>query len=229
MSPDLQFIGRHQGVVDLAIFNNPTYRAFRVNGGMTLDDAFNASVAMMTVPVGQGYRSRTLRRSGKYGVDDSSKGLTRIVFDPNDFASASLPGDDQVGFLRAQGIDHGGVAQAEGPILVVPLPGFFSSENISLPVKGTAPSVAALANGYPPPDALWMRTPRVCGDVTVVNAEVAPGSSLHVSLAGMPEFEIPAGTTFTFKNAGAVLFSFRGQGGTVAFRATFAIVNGIQV
>lgn len=227
MSPDLQFIGRHQGVVDLAISNNPTYRAFRVSGALTLDAAHSTSVAMMTVPMGQSYRSRTLRRRGNYGVDDSNKGLTRIVFDPNDFVGATLPGDDQVAFLRARGIDHGGTAQEEGPILVVPLPGFFS-ENVSLPVQGTAPNVAALSSNYPPPDALWMRTPRVCGDATVVNAEAGGGRSLFVSIGGMPEFEIPADTSFTFKNVGGVLFSFRGSGGTAAFRATFAIVNGIQ-
>jgi hypothetical protein len=228
MQADLQLIGRHQGVVDLAITNNPTYRAFRVSGGLTLDAAFAAPVAMMTVPVGRDYRSRTLRRRGNYGVDDMNRGLTRIVYDPNDFVSATLPGDEQVAFLRVAGIDHGGIAMPEGPVLIVPLAGFLSFENVSLPVRGTAPAVAALTSNYPPSDALWLRTPRASGDVTVVNAEAAMGDSLFVSIAGMPEFEIPADSSFTFKNAGAVLFSFRGEGGTVAFRATFAIVNGIQ-
>tara|TARA_R110000824_G_scaffold111593_1_gene260208 strand:+ start:2061 stop:2747 length:687 start_codon:yes stop_codon:yes gene_type:complete len=227
MSTQAQLVERHPGVIDLAINNNPAFQSVRVGAALTTTAALAGTTAMMTVPTGATFRSRTLRRNRINLVEESNRGLTRIAYDPTDFASATIPGDTQVVFLRVRGIDYGGVVLAEGPILIVPPPGFFQSGRRALIVNGTAPDVSALASNLPPQDAMWLDLPKFSARIEIHNNDGANG--LAVSLGeGTQEFIIAFGESQTFEQAGASLISLRGVGGAVVFRATFALVNGIQ-
>lgn len=226
MSASAQLVERHAGVVDLAVRNNPSYVSFRLGGAVSLDAAFAGTTQMVDVLVGRDFRSRTLRKNRINWVEERNRSLTRITVDPNDYASATIPGDGTIAFYRVQGIDSTGTAAPEGPILVVPPPGFFVSGRRDLILNGTAPSVAGLANNQPPPGAMQVDLPEFADRIIIYNDGGAP---LFVSLgAGTQELEIANGESHTFVQAGASLLSLRGDGGTAVFRAVCSLINGIQ-
>jgi len=219
-------VERHPGVVDLAIKNRAGIASYVVSGALTLDAAYAGTTTMQTLLKGRSYRSRTLARNKRNLVEESHRGMTRFSYDPNDYVSASLPSDAHMGFIRVAEVTVAGTNLGEGPILVLPPPGYFTTGRSSLVVSGTAPNVAGLANNFPPPDAMIVDFPKFTDNVTVYNDSAV---SLYVSMApGAPEVEIPTGETMELLQAGATLLYLRGGGATAAFRISTVLVNGIQ-
>lgn len=218
-------IERHPGVVDLSVRNNPVHQSYIFGSAATLDLAFAGSNPMFTVRRGRTFKSPTLQRNRVNFVGEKNWGLTRASYDPKDYASATIPGDSDISFVRIAPVDNAGVTLPEGPILVVPPPGFFTAGRASLTLNGTAPSVAALPTLLPPPGTMLIDLPKFAKNITIHNDGGAP---LAVSFGlGRPEFVIPNGDLKSFHETGASLLSLRGDGGTAAFRATFALVNGL--
>jgi hypothetical protein len=218
-------IERHPGVVDLAVRNNPVYQSYIFGAATTLDLAFAGSNPMFTVFRGRTFKSPTLQRSRVNFVGESNRGLTRVSYDPKDYVSATIPGDSDISFVRIAPVDNAGTTLPEGPILIVPPPEFFTAGRQSLTLNGTAPNVAGQANLLPPSGTMLVDLPKFAKDITIHNDGGAP---LAVSFGfGRQEFLIPNGLSETFKETGASLLSLRGDGGTAAFRATFALVNGL--
>lgn len=221
------FLERWENVVELSIRN--AYPGYRLSGALTLDAAYTGGTAMFDVRGGTHFRSPGLVRSGRNRVSEPNRGLTRIGYDPNEYVSATLPGDAQVAFLRVTDLDAAGNALSQGPILVVPPAGFFAGGRINLALNGTAPDVAALASNIAPQTAMWVDLPKYATSITVRNKETAGGDSVFVSMApGTQEIEIPAASELEFKKSGATMISFRGQGGTVSFDVRAVLVNGID-
>ncbi len=219
-------IERHPGIVDLVIKSKPSVAAYRIGVALTLDAAYAGTTPIFDVKRGHGFRSKTLVRNQRSGVRGGNRGLTRITYSPEDFVAATVPGDNQPAFLRVSTLNHAGVVSPEGPILVVPPPGFFTSVRRNLILNGTAPSVPGLGSNLPPQDSMWVHFPKFWNEAEIFNDGAA---SLWVALApGTQELEILPGTSISFTQSGSSLVSFRGDGATVAFRGLFSLVNGIQ-
>ena len=218
-------IERHKGVVDLSVTTRAGVHSYQFGAAVSLDAAYIGTTLMFTVLQGRTFRSDTLQRNRVNLVGETHRGLTRGSYAPKDYASATIPGDSDISFVRIADVDNAGTVLPEGPILVVTPPGFFTAGRTSLTLNGTAPDVSGLANDLPPVDSMWVDLPKFATDVTIDNDGAAP---LAVSFGvGRQEFLIPSGETKTFPQSGASLVSFRGEGGTATFRATFALVNGL--
>jgi hypothetical protein len=225
-----QLIERHPNVVDLSVRSRPGIQSYVFGGAVSLDAAYAGTTAMFTVARGRTFRSPTLRRNRVNLVGERSYGLTRASYDPVDYASATIPGDNLISFLRVAEVDNAGTTLPEGPILVIPPPAFFVAGRANLTLNGTAPDVAGLANDIPPLEegstgAMWIDIPKFATAITFHNDGAAP---LAVAFGhGRQEFLIPPGEVKTFPQSGVSLVGLRGEGGATAFRATLALVNGL--
>jgi hypothetical protein len=218
-------IERHPSVVDLAVQSNPAHQSYTFGAATTLDLAFAGTTAMFTVRRGRTFRSPTLQRNRINMVGETNRGLTRVSYDPKDYVSATVPGDSDISFVRVAPTDHAGILLPEGPILVVPPPGFFVAGRANLTLNGTAPSVTGLPTLLPPPGTMLVDLPKFATEITIHNDGAAP---LAVAFGfGRQEFLIAPSTSKTFPETGASLVSLRGEGGPAEFRATFALVNGL--
>jgi hypothetical protein len=226
MTTSAQLIERHPGVVDLALRNRAGISAYRVGSAVSLDAAYAGTTELETILQGRTFRSRTLKRNGINFVQETNRGLTRVTYDPVDYASATVPGDTDISFVRIAEVDGAGTVLPEGPILVVPPPGFFAFGRAVLNLNGTAPDVAGRANNLPPADAMRVDLPKLADEVTIFNDDAV---SLFIAFdLGTQEIEVPAGESLTFVEAGVSEIFLRGGGAVAIFRLISALVNGIQ-
>lgn len=225
MATTAHLFERPAGVVELYI--RSVFAAYTISGALTLNAAYAGGTTMFTVRRNGHFFSPTLRRSKKNRVLAPHRGLTRVSYDPDDYVSATLPGDGQVGFIRVTDLAPDGSPLAQGPILVVPPPGFFRAGRVNLLLNGTAPNVAGLASSLPPQDAMWVDFPKYVETLVVTNTD--SGNDLFVSLGeGTQEIEIGNGESFTFSCSGTTLMAIRGDGGTATFNISAVLVNGID-
>ena len=231
MSASAHLVERHAGVVDLSVRSRPSVSAYRFGSAVSLDAAYAGTTAMFTVDKDASFRSRTLRKSGVNRVEESNRSLTRVAYDPADYASATTPGDNAMSFVRVNARAHDGTFLGEGPILVVPPPGFFGTGRRSLLLSGTAPAVVATANGTPPQTAMIIDFPKFADNVRIYNDGA---SSIFLAFGpGDIEIEIPPPSVgdpiyVEFVQTGVSEVYLRGDGGASAFRMIAALVQGIQ-
>jgi hypothetical protein len=226
MTTSASLLERHPGVIDLSIRNRPGVQSYQLGAAVSLDVAFAGTTPLVTVGQGRTFRSLTLQRNKVNLVGESLRGLTRIAYDPVDFASPAVPGDAALCFLRVAEIDLAGVTLPEGPILVVPAPGFFGSGRSSLFLNGTAPNLVGEPNNMPTADGLIIDLPRFVDEITIFNDDGANSLFIALSLSTQ-ELEVPFGTSLTVPEAGATEILLRGAGAT-PFRLLCTLVNGIQ-
>jgi len=220
-------VARQTGIISLMMPNRPSIRTYAVGASVTLDAAFAGATAMFSVSRGASYRSSTLRKNKLGWTEESTLNQTRVSYDPNDFASATVPGDKAITFVRITETDMGGTALDAGPILVVPPSMFFATGRRNLVVNGTAPDIAAGLNNLPPTGVMIFKLPRFADEFTIHN----DGDGVNIFLSfgeGLQEVQITAGESMSFTEAGVNLLYIRGDTGTAAFRAVFSLVNGLQ-
>lgn len=226
MATSAQLVERYPGFVDLAIRNRAAVASYTIGGEVTLDGAYAGVTNFITVPKGSTFRSKTLRRTGQNRVEESNRGLTRIQYDPNDYASVTLPGDGVIGFLRVIEIDYAGNPLPAGSILVVPPAGYLKAGKSTIFLEGTAPDVGSPGNGLPSENSMWLELPRFLEEVRIYNDG---GNTIYVSPGiGFPEMSIPATEMIQIKELGTNELLIRAEGGTSAFRFQGVLVNGIQ-
>lgn len=216
---------RYDGFVELVMRNSADVAAYRVSAANTLDDAFSAPTAMFTVQRGGTYKSRTLKRRRLGTSIYMNRGLTFAQYNPEDFwvAGGTMPHDADVSYVVVEEQNSAGTFRPEGPILVVPAPGFFTTTRPSLIVAGTAPNVAASATGVPPDGALRFVLPRFADSTTITNGG---GSSIFVAFAaGSAEFEVLDAQSVLLPDGAVSEVFIRGDGGAIPFSIFFAIVN----
>lgn len=217
---------RHPRQVELVMPFNRQVKAYRVGAANTLDTAFAGTTAMFDVTSGGTFRSPGIvgRRLGF--TQYSNRNLTRAFYDPEDYwaGGGTLPHDADISFLRVREIALNGTAQPEGPILVVPPPGFFSNPRPTLSIVGTAPNIASLSTRLPPPGAMHIVLPRFADNLRV---RVTDGADeLLISFgAGQPTQTVPASNVETFYDGAVSELFLHSDGGTSTFEIRFAIVN----
>lgn len=221
---------RYDRLVELVFRAKREVAAYQVGAANTLDAAFAGTTTMFRVGSWSGstYRSRGIRERGLGRTQYENRGLVRAVYDPEDFwplSPATLPHDAHTGYLRVAVVNADGVVQPEGPIFVVPTPGFLSSPRPSVSLSGTAPNVAASATFLPPTGAMHIVLPMFSNRVSIQNHD--PLEDLFVSFhKGQAENLIPAGERRTFYESSVKELFLRGSGATVRFDADAALVNG---
>ena len=226
MGTSAQLIERSPGFVDLAIRNRASVASYIIGGQVTLDGAYAGVTTMLTIRTGATFRSKTLRRNNQNRVEESNRGLTRIQYDPNDYASVTLPGDGVVGFIRVVEVDHAGTSLPAGSILVVPPAGYLKAGKSTIFLSGTAPDVGSPGNGLPSENSMWIELPRFLEEVRVYNDGA---KDIYISPGiGFPEMGIPAGTSVQIKEHGTNELLLRAEGGTSAFRFQGVLINGVQ-
>lgn len=229
MSVAPRLVRRSPGMVDLVIQNRPGVSRYDIAGAVTLNQAYAATTPMFSVAQGRFFSSKRITRAKLSNLAEPNKGLTRSLYDPGDFASATLPGDPDICFIRVTEVDLGGNALPEGPITVIPPPDFFETGRRNLVLVGSAPDLSSRGNNLPPLEGMRVFFPRFADELTVYNEEAVGGDDLYFSLGlGLPEMRVPADSSRTFSEAGANEIILRGNGGVVAFSISAAIVNGIQ-
>lgn len=220
---------RYSRRVELVVPNNPQTSAFRFGAANTLDTAFAGTTVMFDLPNQGTYRSRYIRKK-QWGLTQyHNRGISRAFYDPEDFwalAPAVMPHDTDIAFLRISQIDNAGVVLPEGPIFVLPPPGFFSTPRPVLTLQGTAPQVAATPTGLPPAGAMHAYLPRYFDYATIINKGAA---SIWISFnEGLPEIEIGAGISRDIFDAADNEFFVRSNTpGGIAFEMGMAIDNGL--
>ena len=220
-------VDRYPGIIEMAVTNRPSVASYRLGAANTLDQAQTLVTTLATVRKGTSFRSPTLVNSSLNRCADSRKGQTRFSVDLADYtALANVSGDTATAFFRVSEIDHAGTVRPVGPILVVPPSYFNTSPYRTLPLSGTAPTVAATTTGLPPAGAMVISLP-VHGDTLTFYNDDGAANSIYVSLgAGQQEIEIMDGTSMTLAFAGTAIY-IRGDAAS-PFRLTVTLVSGLR-
>ena len=162
--------------------------------------------------------------------DGGHRGTTRMLWDPADFEDPpnNVPGDDMVSYLRIQEQNAAGTWRSEGPIYILPTGDFFTTEQPSLVVNGTAPAASLGSTEVPPSGALHVVMPRPVGTVTVRNTGA---NDLRVgTVPGNPMLVIPAGESQDLFDAHDknLYFCVDHASDTTTFSCYIALLNGPQ-
>ena len=223
-----RLVQRSKGLIDIAIPARAGVKGYAISSQTTLTAAWGGTTRFIDyVPAGSWFRSPTLLRDGLGRVAESIKGQTRVVFDPNDYASATMLGDTMTQYIIVEELDVAGAVLSASPVLVIPPANFFATGRSAMVVKGTANAVAGVSTGFPPPGASRLLLPKFSDEFTIHNVGSDP---VFFALGeGEQEITIPASGSRSFIEAGAWDLWFRGNAGdTPVFEAMFAIVNGLQ-
>lgn len=222
---------RSTHIVDLMIRTDPNILRYRVRGHNTLDGAFFGSVEMFTAEKGRHYRSATLLANGTGVCADTKRGMTRITFDPADFAplSPSLPRDDEVLFLRVEDYDIAAAGYLPpGQILIIPPPRHFGVQDSTITVTGSAPGGLGALPGMNPqavPGLMSFGLPLYSTSATIKNLDGT--SNLLVSFnKGMPLVPVPPGDTADVYDGSVVEVFLAAEGsGSVDFSGFFSLTK----
>ena len=219
-----RILQRSQNLVDLSIRTNRQYKGYRINSALTLDAAFAGGSPMFTVRAGTHFRSPGIRAKRWGRLQESTRGLTRVFYDPQDYVSATIPPEGDIAFLTVEEQLMDNTFLSPGPILVVPAPPFFTSHRPNLTLQGTAPDVSGASNLLPPPGVMHFVLPRYADSANITNTSA---NDLAIAFGpGLPEFVIPAGETRLLADGVIHDVFVRGDGGTASFSMYFALAIG---
>jgi len=243
--PSIQY--RTPNQINMTLPVRPGIDRFEIRGAARLVDAYGTvagltgggALPMFQITNGGDFRSKGIRMRRLPAIEESSRGLTRMVFDPDDFATpvqvsgtTYLPGDDQVLFLRVAAHDQASnTFLPEGPIMIVPSYDFFTTKEPTLTVTGQAPNLAVGA--FPPniPDAMPAESlnfllPAYSTTVSIKNLEAAAGQPLFVSFhPGTPPTVLMPGDDISLTGAGIPEFFIGSPNGNAWFSIRMAVVN----
>ena len=203
----------------------PGVQKIRVSGASRLNDAYGnvagvgggGVIPMFEVLSGATFMSPSARSKNR-PFEDTNRGVTRMIFDPDDFATPAqapgtsyLPTDDQVLFLRVETWNPVTLGwNAPGPITIIPCYDFFTTKEPVFTVTGLTPDMAlgAWPAGLPdfmPPTTMNFLLPAYSQTISVGNLDPArvlftafhpgmsptvimPQSDMGLTGAGVPEF-----------------------------------------
>lgn len=236
---------RSPNQINLTLPNRDSVLSYEIRGASRLNDAYGAvmgttgfgTLPMMTVQNGGEFRSRGILSRRLPAVEESRRGLTRVVYDPDDYATpvtsvaAYLPSDDQTVFLRVRPTFKTGALGSEGPIFIVPPADFFSTKEPVFTVTAQAPNLAIGAFPSIPdflnPGVLNFLLPAYATTVSIRNLDpVLGGFPIFVSFhPGMPPTVLMPGDDISLTGAGVPEFFVASSGGNPWFTIRAALVN----
>lgn len=243
--PSIQY--RSQGQINLTLPKAPGIDFYEVRGAARLNDAYGAVAGvpgfganpMFRIPCGGDFRSKAIQMKRLPAVEESQRGLSRAVYDPDDFATpivagaTYLPSDEVTAYLRVAAFDRATNAfLPEGPILIVPPYDFFSTKEPIFTLTGVAPNlgIGAFPPNLPdtlPPSVMNFLLPSYSMTLSIVNLDpVAGGKPIFVGFhPGMPPTVVMPGDEIGLTGAGSPEFFIASPNGNPWFTIRVAVAN----
>jgi hypothetical protein len=239
---------RSTGQVNLTLPKSPgnSITHYEVRGAARLNDAYGpvagvggfGTLPMFQVPNGGDFRSKAIQMRRLPAIEESSRGLTRAIYDPDDYATpitttaSYLPSDEVTSFIRVAAFDHvSGTFLPEGPIVVIPPYDFFSTKEPIFTLTGKAPNlgIGAFPPNIPdtlPPTVLNFMLPAYSMTLSVVNLDPVGGVPLFVTFhPGMPPTVVMPGEEIGLTGAGSPEFFIAAPSGNPWFTVRVAVAN----
>lgn len=217
-------ISRNPNRIELTFRSPSVVTRHRVSGHKSLDGAFAGTVNMFTVDAKTSFRSPTVIKKGWGIIDETFRGLTKVLFDPNDYSplSINLPTDKHALFLRFED-EVGGAWEPYSSIYIIP-PVSKGIPNALIPISGTAPGgLGAVAGEAAPPGAMSFGVHQYAMLSNISNFDGT--DNLLVSFQeGMPMIPVAPGSTL-FVGGSAVAGVWVASEGvnTVSFAMMFTL------
>ena len=220
----------------------------RVVGAARLNDAYGPGAGVISAPApgwipmfevlsGLTYKSPSVK-SKNIPLEDTNRRLTRMLFDPDDFATPAqplgvgsyLPTDDQTLFIRIQTWNPATNAwNPPGPIMVIVPYDFFTTKEPVFTLTGQAPNMdigpwPPAIPDFMPPSVLNFLVPAYSTTVSLVNLD--PGDPLFASFhPGMPPTVIPPRDNVALTGSGVPEFFIGSPDANPWFTLRIAVVN----
>ena len=180
------------------------------------------------------YRSHGIRTRGLGLLDESYRGQSRAIWDPDEFfdppTTASIPPDRDLAFLRVQTatVASGNTFGTEGPILIFQSPGFAVVPRPALTVYGNAPILAAAVPGeIPPPESLEFKVPFYGDSLVIINHDAA--NPLFVSMGrDVPFMQVDPLQSFSHTSGQKDSLILASNAGPPAFSCLISTVQGAR-
>lgn len=240
--PGVQY--RSPNMINMTLSQKEGVSKYRVMGAARLNDAYGSgagvggygTLEMFEVYSTTGFRSPSVQSRRLPGVDESSRGILRMVFDPDDYttpedpAGSYLPTDDQTLFLRVQAYsDAMGTYLPAGPILAVPPYDFFTTKNPTFTVSGRAPNLGtgtfpAGVPAYLGPGAMNFTLPAQTGTISLVNLD-STDPIYFCFHPGMPPSVLLRGQDVNIGSSGIPEIFIASPNGNPWFTIRSAVVN----
>jgi hypothetical protein len=229
----------------LQYINDPNILGYRVRVADNLDNAYGpangvggaGTFALTALDVSRGANRVTkpirLRRTAITG--DTTRGQTRITFDPNEFFGASpvVPPDSGLWFIRTQirtvaspAFPIGADNTNQSIIDVVQDPEFFSVPRPAVTLYGTAPAIGAVPGLPAPPQAMIFGVPAFADAMVVTNHGASPlffGAALD-----QPLMQVDAGRSISHASGMKDETVICAGGATTVFSVLFSTVTGMR-
>lgn len=197
-------IERFTAYAKLQFRNNPDILGYRVRVANSLDNAYGptngvggvGTTALFEVLRDRVLVTKTIRLRGTGVSGDTTRGLTRAIFDPNEYfgLTPEVPPDSALWYLRTQvstvstaaaagsvqagfpgGVFPGTASAADqSDILIMQDPTFFSVPRPALTLYGTAPDVGAVPGLPAPAEAMRFHVPAFADAMVITNHGGAP-------------------------------------------------------
>lgn len=240
---------RQPNLVNMTFPVLPGISKIKVAGAARLNDAYgnvagvagNGTVDMFEVLSGATYMSPSVR-ARKVSLEDTNRGVTRMVFDLDDFATpwkpfsgmgagSYLSTDDQSICLRLSTWNP--VASAwnpEGPIIIIPPYDFFTTKAPVFTLVGTAPNLNIGAfpamPDFLPPTVMNFMLPAYHDTISFENLDAAGGVPVYVSFhPGVPITVVKADREVLLTGSGAPEFFVAAPNGNPKFTVRISCVN----
>ena len=227
---------RSKGLIDMSV-PNQNLRGMdyiEVYSASNLNDAQNSPLKMFEVRYDHTFKSSMIKTS-KVNVEESHRGMTRFIFNLNEYATAfkavgsRVPTDEEMCYIRLRGhMANSGEFTDLGPIVGVTPFDFFGVTAPVFTCVGTAPDLDQGA-GFPDnlgQGCLNLHLPYFSQTINIQNiGEVADGNLLISCAPGMPPSIIRAGESLTLTSGAVPEFFFGGQSGNPPFTLRCSLVN----
>jgi len=239
--PIPSILDRSPGYAMLMFRNSPDILSYRVRVANSLNNAYGATNGvggagtdlLFDVPRGGFFRSDSLAASGRGIFDTSRRGQTIAVYNPNDFFNPpTTPPDVQLAFLRVQVRPVGGPFPGaatnfnQSSICIMADPEFFTVPRPALTLGGTAPDLAGVKLGLPPPpEAMFFHMPAY-GDAMVVT-NLSGAAPLFIAMGRhQPLAQIPPNTSISHASGMKDEIAICATGANPQFSIFLSVVSG---
>lgn len=224
----------------------PGVPKIRVSGAARLNDAYGnvagvgggGALPMFEVLSGATFKSPSVMAKN-HPFEDINRGITRMIIDPDDFATPAqppgtsyLPTDDQTLFLRVETWNPVlNTWNAPGPITIIPSYDFFTTKEPVFTVTGLAPNMAvgawpAVLPDFMPPTVMNFLLPAYSQTVSIANLAAVGGDTLFVSFhPGMPPTVVKPDKDFGLTGSGIPEYFIGADNGNPWFTLRVAVVN----